>query len=73
MACMRRLLAISPAERRVLALLLTGLNNRAIATRLRLSPRTVESHLSAMFDKTCCRSRTELLVWALRHAGGSMS
>jgi DNA-binding NarL/FixJ family response regulator len=73
MACIQRLLTVSPAEQRVLTLLLQGASNRAIATRLRLSPRTVESHLSAMFDKTCCRSRTELLVWALRHAGGSMS
>lgn len=72
MASIHRLLTISPAERRVLALLLSGFNNRSIASQLRLSPRTVESHMSAMFEKVGCRSRTELLLWALRHSECSM-
>jgi len=72
MASIQRLLTISPAERRVLALLLSGFNNRSIASQLRLSPRTVESHMSAMFEKVGCSSRTELLLWALRHSECSM-
>lgn len=72
MASIHRLLTISPAERRVLALLLSGFNNRSIASQLRLSPRTVESHMSAMFEKVGCSSRTELLLWALRHSECSM-
>jgi len=65
MACLKRLLAISPAEERVLALLLQGHGNRSIAARLGLSPRTVESHLAAMFEKTGCRNRSQLLLWGL--------
>ena len=34
-----------------------------IAEALGLSPRTVESHISAMLEKTGCRHRTQLLLW----------
>ncbi|MEI6829673.1 MAG: helix-turn-helix transcriptional regulator [Synechococcaceae cyanobacterium ELA445] len=57
--------AISPAEQRVLEALLEGLSNKAIAARLVLSPRTIESHVSQLLLKTGCRSRTQLLLWAL--------
>ena len=63
MACLERLLAISPAEQRVLALVLEGCSNRHIAAALRLSPRTVESHVSAMLEKTGCHNRSQLLLW----------
>ena len=56
---------VSGAERRVLLQLLQGLNNRAIAAALVLSPRTVESHISHLLAKTGCTSRTQLLLWAL--------
>jgi DNA-binding NarL/FixJ family response regulator len=61
----RRLMGMTPAERRVLALLTKGMSNRAIASALVLSPRTVESHVSSMLEKSGCRQRCELLVWAL--------
>jgi DNA-binding NarL/FixJ family response regulator len=57
--------AITPAEQRVLAELLSGASNRSIASALVLSPRTVESHVSSLLAKTGCRSRMELLLWAL--------
>ena len=57
---------ITPAEERVLRLLQQGLANKAIAAALVLSPRTIESHVSSLLAKTGCRSRTELLLWALR-------
>jgi DNA-binding NarL/FixJ family response regulator len=56
---------ITPAERRVLDLLRRGDSNRHIAAQLVLSPRTVESHVSHLLAKTGCRSRTQLLLWAL--------
>jgi len=58
-------IAITPAEQRVLALLRQGASNRHIAAQLVVSPRTVESHVSHLLDKTGCRSRTQLLLWAL--------
>jgi DNA-binding NarL/FixJ family response regulator len=59
------LATITPAEQRVLAQLLGGASNRRIAAALVLSPRTVESHVSSLLVKTGCRSRMELLLWAL--------
>ena len=75
MASITTLLTISPAEGRVLALLLEGSCNRQIAERLGLSPRTVESHIGAMFEKTGCRNRSQLLLWGQmngRRTRGSM-
>ena len=75
MALLERLCRISPAEQRVLSLLLEGCSNRAIAAQLGLSPRTVESHISTMFEKTGCRNRSQLLLWSLRQRNdrGSMT
>jgi DNA-binding NarL/FixJ family response regulator len=42
-----------------------GASNRHIAAQLVLSPRTVECHVSHLLDKTGCRNRTQLLLWAL--------
>jgi DNA-binding NarL/FixJ family response regulator len=56
---------ISAAEARVLQELRQGSSNRGIAAALVLSPRTVESHVSSLLAKTGCRSRTQLLLWAL--------
>jgi DNA-binding NarL/FixJ family response regulator len=41
------------------------LSNKAIATDLVLSPRTVECHVSHLLAKSGCRNRTQLLLWAL--------
>lgn len=56
---------ITPAEQRVLALLVGGDSNRGIAERLVLSHRTVESHVSSLLSKTGTRNRSQLLLWAL--------
>jgi len=56
---------VTPAEGQVLLQLVRGLSNRSIAAELVLSHRTVESHISRLLAKTGCRSRTQLLLWAL--------
>ena len=56
---------LTPAEQRVLDQLILGHSNKAIAAALVLSPRTVESHVSHLLAKTQCRSRSQLLLWAL--------
>lgn len=66
MACITTLLTISPAEGRVLSLVLEGSSNGEIAAQLGLSRRTVESHIGTMFEKTGCRNRSQLLLWGLR-------
>ena len=65
MAPVHRPIPITPAEQRVLTLMLQGASNGAIAGSLTLSRRTVEGHVSALLQKTGCRSRTQLVLWAL--------
>lgn len=55
-------------ERQVVQLVADGLANKAIATRLGISGRTVEGHLNHVFVKLGVVSRTELVRLAL--AGG---
>ncbi len=45
------LAALTDREREVLALVAEGLSNRAIATRLVITDRTVETHMTAIFGK----------------------
>jgi DNA-binding NarL/FixJ family response regulator len=52
----------------VLLALHSGGSNRTIASELVISPRTVESHVSNLLSKTCCRNRTQLLLWSLARA-----
>ncbi|OJY53115.1 AAA family ATPase [Pseudonocardia sp.] len=49
-------------EADVLELVVAGLANKQIATRLRLSPRTVEKHVESLLRKTATRSRTQLVA-----------
>lgn len=60
--------SITPAEHRVLGALCDGSSNRAIAACLVISTRTVEGHISSLLLKTGCNSRTQLVLWALKHS-----
>jgi DNA-binding NarL/FixJ family response regulator len=51
---------ITAREADVLELVVAGLANKQIATRLRLSPRTVEKHVESLLRKTAARSRIQL-------------
>lgn len=51
---------LSQRELEVATLVAHGLSNREVAARLFLSSRTVESHLSRIFDKLAVNSRTQL-------------
>jgi two-component system, NarL family, response regulator DevR len=52
-------------EREVVALVADGLSNKAIATRLGVSTRTVEGHVNHVFTKLDLESRTELVRYVL--------
>ncbi|HEY6102003.1 MAG TPA: response regulator transcription factor [bacterium] len=58
---------LSERETEVLRLLARGSTNKDIAQTLMLSVRTVEAHLRNVYGKLGTRSRTEAVLWAVRH------
>jgi DNA-binding CsgD family transcriptional regulator len=59
--------SLTPAERDVVRLVSEGLANNDIATRLFVSPRTVQSHLTHVYSKLGLTSRVQLAQEAARH------
>lgn len=57
---------LTPRERSVVTLLLDGQTNDEIAFGLGITTRTVEAHLSRLFERLAIGSRTELATRALR-------
>jgi DNA-binding NarL/FixJ family response regulator len=56
-----------PPERDVVRLVSEGLGNKDIATRLFISPRTVQTHLTHVYTKLGLTSRVQLVQEAARH------
>jgi DNA-binding NarL/FixJ family response regulator len=56
---------LTPTELKVIQLVAQGMANREIAIRLKVSQRTIESHVSNMLNKTNLSNRTELARWAI--------
>jgi len=57
---------LSTREREVLKLISEGLNNPEIAHRLKLSPRTIESHYRSLRSKLGLGSRVDIIKYAVR-------
>ncbi|HLZ29462.1 MAG TPA: LuxR C-terminal-related transcriptional regulator [Chloroflexota bacterium] len=57
---------LSPRERSVALLVGEGLSNRAIAERLVLGERTVESHVSAILARLQLTNRSQVAAWIAR-------
>lgn len=57
---------LSAREREVVVLVVDGRSNDEIATRLGISPKTVESHLTRIYSLFDVASRTELAMRAVR-------
>jgi DNA-binding NarL/FixJ family response regulator len=60
---------LTPREREIARLVSTGITNRAIASQLVLSERTVEGHVRSILAKLQLTNRTELAAWAHRDPG----
>ena len=56
--------SLTATEVRIAALVRDGLTNREIGTRLFVSPRTVQTHVSHILQKTGLRSRVEIARFA---------
>jgi two-component system, LuxR family, response regulator FixJ len=59
---------LSSREREVMGLVVDGLDNRSIGTRLGISPRTVEVHKARLMTKLGARNLAELI--RIAQAGG---
>ena len=59
--------SLTPTERDVVRLVSEGLANNDIATRLFVSPRTVQTHLTHVYAKLGLNSRVQLAQEAARH------
>jgi predicted ATPase/class 3 adenylate cyclase/DNA-binding CsgD family transcriptional regulator len=59
--------SLTPTERDVVRLVSEGLGNKDIATRLFVSPRTVQAHLTHVYTKLGLTSRVQLVQEAARH------
>jgi DNA-binding NarL/FixJ family response regulator len=58
---------LSPRETEVLRLVVEGLLNKQIATRLGITERTVKAHLTSVFQQIGVADRTQAALWAERH------
>lgn len=58
--------ALTDREREVLLLAARGFSNKEIAKKLEISPKTVEVHLSALFEKLEVASRTEAVIRSMK-------
>jgi len=58
---------LTPREVEVLGLVATGKTNKAIATELSLSEKTVDRHLSNIFDKLAVNSRAAATAYAFQN------
>ena len=66
----RGLGALTGREREVLAQIAEGRSNREIARLLRVSEKTVKTHVSSVLAKLGVADRTQAALYAVRHAPG---
>lgn len=57
---------LTPREEQVLECVARGLQDKAIASLLDISRKTVRTHLQSIFLKTGCRNRTAVTRWYLQ-------
>ena len=58
---------LTSREREILQLVIEGKTNKAIASEIYISEKTVEFHLDHIYTKIGARSRLMASVWALQH------
>ena len=57
---------LSERELQIVELVAAGLTNQEISTRLEISKRTVDNHISNVLTKTATGNRVALVRWALQ-------
>jgi len=64
---MANLSDLTPREMEILQLVIAGKTNKAVASEIYISEKTVEFHLDNIYTKIGARSRLLASVWALHH------
>lgn len=67
---MASLSELTTRELEILQLVLQGKTNRAIASEMRISERTVEFHLDNIYGKAGVRTRLMAGIWAIQQGIG---
>lgn len=60
-------IALSKREQEILPLIVLGYTNKEIATKMFISPKTVEAHKTKIMQKLNLASHAELLHYAVKH------
>mgnify|MGYP005851000025 FL=1 len=60
-------LPLSEREEEILRLIVNGLDNAAIASRLYISKGTVKNHVSHIYERLGVKGRAEAVAWAVSH------
>ncbi|OYS57819.1 DNA-binding response regulator [Limosilactobacillus reuteri] len=60
-------IALSKREQEILPLIVLGYTNKEIATKMFISPKTVEAHKTKIMQKLNLASHAELLHYAIKH------
>ncbi|HET7580363.1 MAG TPA: response regulator transcription factor [Bacillales bacterium] len=63
----RQTTELTERENEILACLVDGLSNKAIAERLDISDKTVKIHVSNIFKKLKVKSRSQAVIYAIQH------
>jgi DNA-binding NarL/FixJ family response regulator len=64
---MTRLSDLTPRELEILQLVILGKTNKAIASEIDISEKTVEFHIDHIYTKIGARTRLLAGLWALQH------
>lgn len=64
---MANLADLTPREMEILQLVIAGKTNKAIASEIYISEKTVEFHLDHIYTKIGGRTRLMAGVWAIQH------
>lgn len=63
----RKITALTPREREVIALVCRAMKNKGIASELHISDATVSHHLTSIFRKLDVEDRTSLVIYSAKH------
>ena len=61
---------LTPREMEILQLVIAGKTNKAIASEIYISKKTVEFHLDHIYTKIGVRTRLMAGIWAIHHGMG---